>query len=252
MRQIHPVSFHETFVASGVYNDFYEGVPAGRVEKWTIHELPDGAQLIRVDLDWSEWSLLVEGWRSAPENGKRIEHLEIHFLGTKRGGVKHGKASYLIDGDSVHLSCNVDGEPQQDKEILLPSNCIVSAAPTLFFGLTMVEIAQANGNCVPVCLCDVSYLGYPKITFGADVHDFSAVKRESRTFVVADKVLNAHCYQWHQPCNPVREGIEINPEDRPIFWIDEYGILLETDPKTGTDETTRLTQYARRPEPPES
>jgi len=241
MRQIHPVGFHEKFVASGTYTEYFEAEPTDNFEHWTVHELPDGGQLIRVDRD--QGRLLIEGWRN-PLNA-RIERIDIYVW--EKHGVR-GKASYIYENGSLQVAYSTSDRPRQEKEIPLPPDCIIFAgASHLFRGMMIADVARSNGECVPVCLCR-----YPIIYSDPVVNEFSAVTRETGFLAVAGKTISARRIQWDQPCDSVPEDIENNSETQPSFWLDEYSVLLRDVIPGMEGNQIYLTQYAHRPERPTS
>jgi len=245
MRQIHPVGFHEKFVASGVYTYYHNYTPTGSAERWSIHELPDGAQLIRVDQNWvsgSPKNILIEAWQSPLENiDSRIERVDIAALGSEG---KQGKATYIFEAGRVQVGYSVDGKYQQN-EVLLPSNCIPSVNSTLFVGFQFAIVARANGECVPIYAC------HPFLTYDVKVEKVGAVIGETDTLSVTGKLLKARRYQIVHPCS-TRERMEILSENLPSAWIDKHNIVLKTEDLRQESIVAMLTQYARRPEPPKS
>jgi hypothetical protein len=246
MRQIHPVGFHEKFVASGVFTYLHDGNPLDTQEYWSIHELPDGGQLIRVDLDWVEWSLLIEGWRGPSANGGRIERADTHIWGAEKNGIR-SKATYLFESDRAQVGYVIGDQARQQKEIALPTGYVVSIRhSTLLWGFTIAEVAKANGKCIPLCECFSLATGFrePRIS------EASMVLRESSNLVIAGTTVKARLCQWHHHCDAPDKPID--PKGGPFFWIDEYDILLLTDDSKMSGGSVRLTQYAHRPEPPRS
>jgi hypothetical protein len=70
MRYLHAISPVESFIASGSYHD---GLHVS--QKWTIHQLPDQAWMIRID--HIRQNILIEAWRS-PE--RKIERIDFRTL----------------------------------------------------------------------------------------------------------------------------------------------------------------------------
>jgi hypothetical protein len=247
MRQIHPVSFHEKFVASGVYEYYFDDRPTGSIERWSIHELPDGAQLVRVDQRWASGSpkeILIEAWRSPLEEvGGRIERLDISALG--RDGNK-GKATYMFESDRVQVGYTVDDKQRQQSEISRPPNCVPSVNSTLFLGFLLANVAKANGECIPICSCN------PFLSYDVKIEEFGAAFRELGVITIAGKSRPAWRCQRVHPCALVSEDRVIDWEVLPSVWLDEYSIVLTTEYPGQDGIVALLTQYARRPEPPES
>jgi hypothetical protein len=245
MRQIHPVGLHEKFVASGVYTYYHENNPTGSEERWSIHELPDSAQLIRVEQNWASGNpriILIEAWRGSVENvGGQIERLDI--LGFRRDG-KKGKATYLLESNPVRVSYIVDDMLHQD-EVDLPTNCVLSTNSTLFLGFTLAKAVRELGQCVPVCKC------WPFLSFDAKVETLGAVIRETEVVTIAGKSVRAQGYLLNYPCSSATQEENVDLEKQPLVWLDEHHIVLKSESSPGI-VTVLLTQYARRPEPPKS
>lgn len=96
MRYLHAVGLAEKLLSSGVYVGA-DGVP---VEAWSIHVLPDGAWLVRVDRVGR--GMLVEGWRAPDDEGGHIERIDAFRLSTptvratlqrgdEAGALEHGR-----------------------------------------------------------------------------------------------------------------------------------------------------------------
>ena len=94
MRQLHPVSLHEKFLASGLYTHLRDERPAA-TEEWTIHELPDGSQIVRVDIeDNAEQSramtILIEAWRTSEA---KVERFDVWLNRRDHAGSQQAKAT---------------------------------------------------------------------------------------------------------------------------------------------------------------
>src|SRR5687767_14762568 len=101
MRHIHPIGFHEKFVASGRYNHYRYGTLAGLVETWSIHELPDHSSLVRVDWDGRNDetfrdSMLLEALYEPGLTGEKLNRLEVHAYGA-------GAAAYKTQAVNVSV-----------------------------------------------------------------------------------------------------------------------------------------------------
>jgi hypothetical protein len=259
MRQLHPVAAHEKFVASGKYLRYdSDNNPTGQAEYWSIHELPDGAQLIRVDVDErfegrdvGGGSELIEAWRSPEQDGGRIERVDIRFFSSKTDAIELGRVIYIFGRESVEIGYNRTDEPRRDFEIPLAPNCVVSIGISkLFFGYTIADVARANGKCVAVFHSNISHLNLHALSHQPKATQNSAVRDGENIINVSGRPVEAVGYRWDRPCNPVPDDIAIDPHRNPIFWLDEHKILLEEGGMRDGLWTARLTQYARRPEPP--
>lgn len=238
MRQIHPVGFHEKFVASGVYSYYEHGSPRSAQEYWSIHELPDGGQLIRVDFP----ILLIEAWVSPVQEGGRIERADLHYLGNSHGRVKEqGKASYVFESDKVQLGYTIENKPRQFEEISLPANYLVEVFPSnLFIGFTLAALASVTGDRVPICTCGIKYPTVPteELAFHVFVYSLPPIAGEKGSIHVIGRTLDAFRYT-------------LGSQPPMYYWIDEHGVLLRVEFLNGMTHI-ELTQYARHPESPTS
>lgn len=126
MRQLHPVSFRERFVASGTYVWSHDGVATGDLEHWTLHEPGAGALSLRADYDGRAGSgvnWLFEGFYS--HASRRVERFDLSVFGEQ-----HTEVKVLFSGAEVNISLRVDGRPQPPRQrTLMPP--AVSLPPAL-------------------------------------------------------------------------------------------------------------------------
>ncbi|MCI0353047.1 MAG: hypothetical protein L0Z53_26810, partial [Acidobacteriales bacterium] len=123
MRQIHPVGFHEKFVASGEYTYYGEnGVERAISDNWSIHELPDGSQKVRVDWETREgfWVDLIDALLKPEQSGKQIERFEISAYATDWRSA-HIRANFIFFEDHVAVGRTYNDEPRENEELNLPS-----------------------------------------------------------------------------------------------------------------------------------
>lgn len=249
MRQLNPSRAHEKFVASGVYTFYVQDQPVGIVEYWSIHELPDGAQLIRVDMDGRSSTLarvkardtLIEAWRSPPQEGGRIRRFDVRVYGLKDDEVKFARVNISVETSHIHIASTLDNRPSQHKEFKFLSNGVVLGGSALFIGFATAEVAQQDGAEVPVFTYSTP-LAHADNAIIADIHISSQKSPVGEdTLTIAGKSILACRFQ---------SGPEIGGDDYlpgTIEWLDSYDTLLQSD--NGRGGVIRLTQYARRPEP---
>lgn len=119
MRYLHAVGLAEKLLSSGVY----VGADGQPVEAWSIHVLPDGAWLVRVDRVVR--AMLIEGWRAPDDEGGRIERLDAFRLSTptiratlqrgdEAGALEHGRGV----GRQGRQQTTLDAAP--DSVLVLP------------------------------------------------------------------------------------------------------------------------------------
>jgi hypothetical protein len=238
MRQIHPVSFHEKFVASGVYTFHKHGNPRDLHEYWSTHELPDGGKLIREDTP----ELLIEAWVSPEQEGGRIERVDLRYVGNLHARVKEqGNASYVFDSDKVQFGYTLENKPRQFEEVSLPANYLVAVLPSnLFIGFTLAALASATGESVPICTCGIKYPAIPteELSFNVHVYYLPAITGEKGLIHVVGRARDAFRYT-------------LGSQPPMYYWIDEHGVLLRAGFLNGMTHI-ELTQYARRPDLPKS
>lgn len=142
MRFLHPIAAHEKFVARGTYRLFSQDREGASDlyahEHWTIHEVGQGGQFIRIDHAplLGGVNELVEVFRS-PRG--EIERFDVRRWLTQRGSPKReASVSVMRDGQRVLLMRRIDhGEHEtleltlDDDTILLPRSILLLADFTL-------------------------------------------------------------------------------------------------------------------------
>lgn len=237
MRQLHPVSPHEKFVASGVYTFFRDHRPSGLIEYWNIYELPDGSWVIRVDRDGREYdgrSVLVEAWRSWL---RRIERFDIHRYGDTEDQVKSLRGHYTFFDDHVEVGCHINQDHHNQVELALPMNYLVRPFGEIFTGFILAQLADEEGQPRSVFSNTLNY---------DDIHapvgviaQMSAGLRGKEQMDIAGRAVRARLVERHFAEAQVTQG-------HPIAWIDEHDVLLKY--QTLDYPSLILTQYARRPD----
>lgn len=242
MRTLHPVGIQEKFVASGVYVHYQGGQPTKTREHWSIHELPDGAQLIRVDDDWREKdgsSVLIEGWLNP---STQLERFDIHAFGGHKDAIKELRATFVIHDNVLDVGRSVDGGERQYLELTLPPEYVFAPRSVFFSGFEMRQLAAKWGNEITVISYLPSFLD-EQSSFRPVTFKQSAVMAEQEAIEVSGKTYEA--FRYEQP-NPSEGGTTLS-------WLDTHGVLLKfTSGEAGKVERSHgavLTRYARRPEP---
>jgi hypothetical protein len=241
MRYLHVVGAHEKFVASGVYVHYQDGEATGTLEHWSIHELPDGAQIMRVDDDWRDVdgsSVLIEAWRSRPGDGGRIERFDVSAFGARGAAVQRVRATFSFTGDHLDVGHSIDDTPRRQLEMQLPPGYIVAPEGLIFGGFEAAELARYPGEEQPV----VSYLP----TFLTAEAAFRPVVHRQRVEIgAADEVIELGGKSY--PAHRLHQHSSLAPEVLTI-WTDRHNVLL----KYHVDDQRHsavLTHYARRPDP---
>jgi hypothetical protein len=156
MRRLHPISFHERFLASGEYVYEQDDKPTGIRESWTIHHLPDGSRLIRVDRDARQspfgMSLLLE----ALLNGQRVQRFDLQLFNANGLQVKQAKASYQVFEDSLQVSRQINDAWQPMQEMPLTPGKMLYPLMRLFTGSVIRQIIAHGGRNIPVITPDIA------------------------------------------------------------------------------------------------
>jgi hypothetical protein len=240
MRQLHPVSTHEKFVASGIYFHFRGEKQVGVVESWSINEQSGNGQIVRVDFDARESdgrSILIEAWLNTQ---RRIERFDLQAYGSQRDVIKYAKARYIIIDDEVQITRIINGEIQPIEEMNAESGTIIFPGTALFRGFLIAQSAAEQQDIRIITYNPFyAYQPYqPTDAFRGFNHVYDAVSFvEKRNITITGKLFEARGYESPMPIL----------DEWPVAWLDENDVLLRLDNTRGL--TILLTQYARRPEP---
>lgn len=231
MRHIHPVGVHEKYVASGVYHHQQNGADTGTTESWSIHELPDGAWIIRVDEDYRTRdgsSVLIEGWRSPLAEGGLLLRVDVHAFGGKDDEIKEVRVTYTIDEDMLQVGREVDNGEREWYTLQLPDGYILSPESLIFGGLEVDELATRQGEAAPV-------IGYFP-TFVSD-YAFKPVVYEQQARFIGEETLTL----GGKAC-PVRRFEQMGALH---LWLDAHTVLLKYEAADGSHGAV-LHNYAHR------
>lgn len=244
MRQIHPVGFNETFVASGVYTFYEERQPSGVIEHWSIHELPDGSRLVRADMDGRAGDAISLLTEALYRKDSRVERFDVHFYGLYDYD-KHAEASYTIFDDKVIIGRMIGADPRRQDEINLPEGCVVRPPAMIDYGLAVPLIASRYGERNTPVFSITLGTNRDDVLKG-DIRYHAGGVAFSQEVVVAGRSITAQMFSitsgYETASGPTADG---------WYLIDRYGIALQhNDDLTGASAV--LTQYARRPDPPAS
>jgi hypothetical protein len=242
MRQIHPVGFQEKFVASGMYAHYRDDKPSGLVEHWTIHELPDQSQLVRVDWDGRDDeihrdTMLLETLYSADPPGEKLERLEVHAFGAtayevKVVNIKTIKASYIFFEDHVQVIRVLDNQPPLVGDLEWSPEWVVHPPGTrLLMGFAIARYALQPGTKVKTFFYEPHYKD--NTAFAGDFCEEIVRFVDEEALIIAGKIYPARKYEWLTPDS--------------LVWLDEHNVLLRHK-SLWVDGDVILTQYARRPE----
>jgi hypothetical protein len=214
MRQLHPVGWQERFVAGGVYAESVGGQPTGETEQWTIHELPDGARLIRAEIQTSALDVftLIEAW--CPAHAALVERIDLQ---AHRGSAATLRASYHIAPDRIDFTLG-----DQHASLPLPDDARVDAGAVI-----LRSVPTIRGR-LPLAVIS-PHAPVPEVRFvtvepvGSEIVALGAESIAARVYNVAG-MGDALC----------------------TLWLDDHDVVLKM---VQAQRTLQLAQYVRRPEP---
>lgn len=223
MRQLHPVSIKERFVASGVYIWAQSGVILPVREAWTIHELPDQSQIVRVDREDSGTTLLLEILRDAAGGMQRFDG---HFYGGPGRNVRQAKATFSFFEDRVQVGRTVDNAVREHDELTLAAGTLVHSNAYVLLGSVLVDVVAA-GQAVSV------------FSFALEDHNLFMPQVDPCRVFRAEADLPAGAYQM----------VYRNYDKNTRFWLDKYRTIVKME-AVESDALTVMTlnSYSRRPE----
>lgn len=234
MRYLHVVSQNEAFVASGVYHYAHDGLMTGVTESWTIHEFPDGANMIRVDYDARAThgeSVLIEAWRSPVEpanaGGGQIERIDISAFGPVGAAIQHARVTYSLFETSVEIGRTLNGgervyteQPWQPAAILVPGGIAALGQ--------MLGEGAINGEVTAL----VAHWSF------ADEASFDLTQQQWQVKPIGEVIVSVD----GQRLVSLRHAVT-RPEAAWMLALDTQGTVLHAS--TETTEIT-LSRYARR------
>ena len=224
MRQLHPVSFHEHFVASGTYVFYQDDVPTGDVEHWTLHEPGQGAWTVRADHDGRDGtgeSWLFEGLYNCER--RHFERFDLSLYGTQ-----HTDAKFIFEPGEVQVSLRVDGVAKDRLDLPLPDAYTVRLPALVADGLALAD-DKPTPAFVPAL--DFSAGLVTGGTLETPIIEQQGVERVE----VAGQMLDARVYR-----------VRGEPSGEFTAWLDAHDIQLCHQSATGL--TAVLSQYVHRPE----
>lgn len=230
MRYLHHVSANEKFVASGVYQQYQGETLTKYQEAWSMHQVGDGAQLIRIDQDaryTGAWSRLAEILVSPDE---RIERVNILFAqsGTE-ATYKRMKTDYVFLDDYVQIARRIDdGEPEYT-EIEIVSPVFVRLLDfSLMWGTSLLKSTAGQTAELPVFVPFHKPGLPPGQVVKGQLPEIESSTPE--TLQIGRKMVQSVRYQT---------------KGNRVIWLDEYGIPLKLM-YYGTKTTEILTNYAHK------
>ncbi len=237
MRQLHPVSLQEKFVASGRYIYYRNHELAGITEAWAIHELPDGSQIVRVDRETRSDShmmvLLVEALRSGKVEVGRFD-TRLYSL---RGAVKRElRTSCTFFDGQVQIIQSIDRAQSHYEEISLPESAIICPPTLVFLGPVIPYIAEKDPE------ISIFTLRFPDADSQLPIAEVVHHKVE----VVGHGMLEIGGKSYDVAGYHCLGG---GYDARSVFWVDTHSSIVQYEMKHDDYVyQARLTEYARRPD----
>lgn len=237
MRALHQVRPHEKFIASGMYQYFEDDRPAGVVEYWSIYQLPDNSEIVRVDRDGRagkfNTSLLIEVLRNADGHIERCD-IRLYYPNTKM--MSEARATYNFTDEQVEIGRVFHGE-RFDEVVNLPAQTVIYPLAHIFIGNVIAQLMKLEGHKGFVFTPNITDLNNPNLLGGiVDERAVRFVRTESIS--INSKEYGTRHYQF----------IGGSYRQDASFWVDEYNVLIRYSYRDANDRvwTTLLTQYARK------
>ncbi len=228
MRQLHPVSFHEKFVASGTYTIGWGGKATGDVEHWTLHEPGAGSLTIRSDWDGragSGASWLFEGFTVASSR-HGMERFDYQLLNRTRSAI----VSYLFDQETVQSLIRVDEMTAEIAPMPLPADAMVcppSFVAAYWFVLRLLRQGRTEAAVLEVPVSDRNFASFSEVRIepvGESMCEVAGASYPVSGYrLTVDGAVDGDC------------------------WFDRFGILMRYQKPRG--QSVLLTTYVHRPEP---
>ncbi|MFN8375997.1 MAG: hypothetical protein U0694_24380 [Anaerolineae bacterium] len=237
MRALHQVRPHERFVASGIYEPLEDQRAVGIKEHWSLYQLPDDSQIIRVDHDAresvSKTSLLLEALRNADG---QIERCDLRLYYPEAHTTREVRATYNFVGSSVEVLRVFNGNETADEVVELPDQRVIYPPAWIFSGRVVEALAAREDNTGQVFTSRIAAQDNAQLLSGSiDAQSACFVRDESIT--VGTKTYAAHCFQ-----------LASQGKQHELLWLDEHKVLIRYSYQDSEHRnwTINLTQYARK------
>lgn len=221
MRTIHDIHDYEEKVVEGTYT---YPMADGKLENWTVHRLPDGALVLRADVDGRE----ATG-----------ESVLVHVLHAPDGGVDRLQARVEMPGwkAELQLSCfdgyatvsrQSNGQWWPASEVEFPAGAAV-VAPCMASNILSAYDRQAGGEQL------LAHLGLGHGWQSAE--DFNARAGEMPVTLAGQETLELADVGSFEVEKFAEGGFA-------LAYVDEHGVLLQRDTLDGKT-IAKLLQYTR-------
>lgn len=232
MRQLHPVSLKEKFVASGLYILAEKSQPAQLTEEWSIHQLPDHSEIVRVDrIVASDIILLLEGYRTP---AGLIERFDAYLYAFGASLSHQIRATYTRLGDELYITRTLNRETSQETVLSVSSDTLICPPALVFMGMAIKTVAEGSRAVVTAVVedCDAAY------ALTALQNSLTVTPAATTYKQVAGRNLEINGYRI--------QGHGYDAQNH-LLWVDQQHIL--TGLEYQSTEVGYLAQYSRRLEP---
>lgn len=225
MRKLHAVSPNELFVASGEYRYWRDDTQLPMTEKFTIHEIGEGAFLYRVDEDGREADGLTILSEALISPDKQFERFNVQSYNPKDDVLQNFKADYTFNPDYVQIGRRLANNEREYDEFPLIEHCKVYIKQTVYMGLTIQHILAGDSK---------SQVFAPQL-LSVDENVLQKIIVEERgveVLQIGRRTLETQKYQI---------------ADDVFYWLDQHNIPLQREyTHDGIKHLVKVANYAHR------
>jgi len=228
MRYLHPIGLKEKLIALGEYSAQSNERVLGIVERWSIHQQPDGARLIRADFqrDVDSYYTLSEVWVSPPASGERIERLDVLLQRVK--SAQSNRITYQFLDDHVEIGRTIASGDRLYEEYELPKGYIVTPYVEAARGAALVKAALNPAESwliTPQYVFSTALENDPKEAFKPLISKLIVRAFGKEEITIDGKRYHATRYEY---------GYDHLQEQR-IYLVDDNNIVLKYEARTKDD-----------------
>jgi hypothetical protein len=223
MRNLHPVAAHETFVASGTYRYYRDGVLMPVTEHFTMHSLAEAARLVRVDEDGRDEDGLTILSEALYNPAGKLERFNVQSYNSKDAQTPTFKADYTFFEDYVQIGRKVGDAAREYEEFEFVVACVPYLKQTVYMGYTIRDILARENK---------SQVYAPRLlsTSESVLQKIIVDERDTSDIQVGNKTINATKYQI---------------ADDVFYWLDIHWIPVRREyTYNGVPYVVTLTNYA--------
>lgn len=235
MRVLHAVKPHEQFVASGIYQHQENGGAVGTIEQWSIHQLPDGAHLFRVDYDAREersLTILVEAL-STPGDDSRFERFDTHLISVTGQPFHKARLTTTFSEDGALIGIAINSGEMGYHEMAFAPGALVYPPGHVFAGALVKQLITQDPP-TPIFSLLTEKLDNDMTI--SEVHALCSI--DPASIILGGRQFTLRCFTL-AGSNPALNG---------VFCLNEHDILMrrtELD-EVGQERVIALTEYAHR------